>query len=369
MPYESISDLPAQLRDLPSHAKKIFLSSFNSAYDQYEDDKRAFATAWAAVEKKYKKEGVMWVAKANTEINDFEVYCDFQKVDEEQHMVYGYATTEALDSQGEIVELAATERAVEDYKKWRNIREMHGPSVAGTAPVIEMRKNGLWIGAEIIDDNAWKKVKKGAYKGFSIGGKKLEVLTEFSETLKKNVTRIKDYLLTEISLVDRPANPLATFSFIKRDLESNEVKSMDNAMVKDAVPSQEPVPMAKEVAAVAPVETPAPMEKAVEAVPIEKAVVETAAPVVATEPVVARAEVKEVVEETITMKKSEYDALIAKANLVKKQEELLDMLKAQIEKKFASEEPKELVQKQDKVVVPKTIGEISVMKGGLFSKE
>jgi cation transport regulator len=137
MPYASIADLPAKLKDLPTHAKKIFLSSFNSAYDQYNDEGKAFAVAWSAVEKKYKKdkEGV-WVEKAVSELNDFDVYCDFQKVDEDQRMVYGYATTEALDSQGEIVELAATERAVEDYKKWRNIREMHGSSVAGTAPII-----------------------------------------------------------------------------------------------------------------------------------------------------------------------------------------------------------------------------------------
>jgi cation transport regulator ChaB len=368
MPYENISDLPVQLRDLPNEAKRIFIPTFNSAFNQYQSEEKAFAFAWDSVKKKYKKEGDSWMEKASSEINDFEVYCDFQKMDEEQRMVYGYATTDALDSQGEIVELDATERAVEDYKKWRNIREMHGPSVAGTAPVIEMRKNGLWLGAKIDDDMAWKKVKSGAYKGFSIGGKKLNVLTEFHEGLKKNVTRIKDYLLTEISLVDRPANPLATFSFIKRDIDSNEVKSMDNAVAKEAVPSQEPQDLAKEVSAVMPVEAPAAIEKAVEAVPVEKAVVEIAKQEAVAEPVVAKAEVVEVVEETVSMKKSEYDALIKQSELVKKQDELLDMLKAQIEKKFASEEPKELVQKQDKEV-PKSIGELSIMNGGWLSRE
>jgi cation transport regulator ChaB/phage head maturation protease len=350
MPYKNIDDLPKQLESLPNAAKKIFLATFNSAFDQYNDEEKAFAVAWGSVKKKYKKEGESWVEKSIGEINDFEMFCDFQKMDEEKRMVYGYATNDMLDSQGEITELEATAKAVEDYSKWRNIRVMHKPDPVGTAPIIEMRKAGLWIGAEIIDDDAWNKVKKGVYKGFSIGGRKIKVAQEFSESLKKNITRIKEYLLTEISLVDRPANPSATFSFIKREV---------NEMVDSVVPVEEPI--AKEVTEPTPTETPAPViEKAVEAPVAEVKVEEVKAEAVAKS--------EEPVEEQVTMTKAEYEALKNQADLAKKQDEVLDLLKARVEKAFASEEPKELVQREEKVV-PKSIGELSLVKGGWLSKE
>lgn len=350
MPYNNINDLPKQLESLPNDAKKIFLSAFNSAFDQYKDDDKAFAVAWDAVKKKYKKEGESWVEKAVSEINDFEMFCDFQKMDEEKRMVYGYATNDMLDSQGEITELDATAKAVEDYSKWRNIRVMHKPDPVGTAPVIEMRKAGLWIGAEIVDDDAWNKVKKGVYKGFSIGGRKLRVVQEFSDTLKKNITRIKEYLLTEISLVDRPANPSATFSFIKREV---------NEMVDSVeVPKEEPI--AKEVTEPTPTETTPVIEQAVEAPVAEVKVDEVKAEAVAKS--------EEPVEEQVTMTKSEFEALKKQADLAKKQDEVLDLFKSKVEEAFASEEPKELVQREEKIV-PKSIGELSLVKGGWLSKE
>jgi cation transport regulator len=66
MPYNSVSDLPAPVRDhLPKHAQEIYKEAFNSAYDQYDtpgerrgDDTReetAHQVAWAAVKRKYEK--------------------------------------------------------------------------------------------------------------------------------------------------------------------------------------------------------------------------------------------------------------------------------------------------------------------------
>jgi phage head maturation protease len=378
MPSDIINDFTEKIKELPTDAKKKFISKFNSSFNQFGDEGKAYSDSWEEVNKEYKNEGDSCVAKSIEEMNDFGMYCDFQKMDEETRMVYGYATNDTLDSQFEIVEMDATAKAVEDYSKWRNIRVMHKAEPVGTAPVLEMRKAGLWVGAEIVDDDAWNKVKKGVYKGFSIGGRKLKVVQEFSEALKKNINRIKEYMLTEISLVDRPANPSATFSFIKRDL--NEVNRMteeskevvQEATLTDAKADVQPVEnqVVEEVA----------VAKAVEAVPIveEKTVevkeeaVETKVDAVeekAAEPVIVKAESEVPVEEQVTMTKAEYESLKKQADLVKKQDELLDLLKDKLEKKFAAEEPKELVQKQDKVIVPKTIGEISVMKGGLFSKE
>lgn len=65
MPYEKLSELPDQVKDnLPKHAQEIFLEAFNSAEEQYDNEDRAFATAWSAVKQKYEKDDSgKWVKK------------------------------------------------------------------------------------------------------------------------------------------------------------------------------------------------------------------------------------------------------------------------------------------------------------------
>lgn len=147
------------------------------------------------------------------------LFVPINKVDEEQRMVYGIASSSSLDKQNEIVDWAATKEALEDYSQWRNIREMHKPSAVGTAPIIELRDKDeqVYIGAKIIDDQAWAKCKEGVYKGFSIGGEVLDRKVEFNKAANKTVNRVTKYLLNEISIVDRPANPVCRFQTIKRD--------------------------------------------------------------------------------------------------------------------------------------------------------
>ena len=66
MPYNSIKELPASVRDhLPKHAQEIYKEAFNHAWDQYADpdDRRGDASreetahrvAWSAVKDKYTK--------------------------------------------------------------------------------------------------------------------------------------------------------------------------------------------------------------------------------------------------------------------------------------------------------------------------
>jgi cation transport regulator len=67
MPYNKISELPDSVRDnLPKHAQEIYLSAFNSAWDQYDQpeerrgdasrEETAHKVAWAAVKKVYEKD-------------------------------------------------------------------------------------------------------------------------------------------------------------------------------------------------------------------------------------------------------------------------------------------------------------------------
>ncbi|WP_342240809.1 ChaB family protein [Inquilinus sp. OTU3971] len=70
MPYPSIDDLPVPIRShLPLHAQEIFRSAFNNAWSSYADrgpkqrEEVAHRVAWAAVKRRYRKEGDQWVAR------------------------------------------------------------------------------------------------------------------------------------------------------------------------------------------------------------------------------------------------------------------------------------------------------------------
>lgn len=146
-------------------------------------------------------------------------YIPITRVDEEKRMVYGYATTEAVDSYGTVIDLDSVKRCLPDYLQWRNIREMHQPSAVGRADDITLDENGLYIGAKIIDDQAWKKVKEGVYKGFSVGGKK-----DYQEDDRIFMKRIN-----EISLADRPSNEDCVFDTFRiyQEKEGDAVEKAD----------------------------------------------------------------------------------------------------------------------------------------------
>lgn len=138
--------------------------------------------------------------------------------------VWGYASSEAVDSDGEVIAAEAMKAAIPDYMKFGAVREMHGSNAAGTAIEINVEDDGrTFFGAHIVDPVAVTKVKTGVYKGFSIGGS----VTARDELNKSQITGLK---LTEISLVDRPANPDAVFTCFKADKpkDGEEVADKDD---------------------------------------------------------------------------------------------------------------------------------------------
>lgn len=141
--------------------------------------------------------------------------------------VWGYASSEAVDSDGEVIAAEAMKAAIPDYMKFGAVREMHGSNAAGTAIEINVEDDGrTFFGAHIVDPIAVTKVKTGVYKGFSIGGS----VTARDELNKSQITGLK---LTEISLVDRPANPDAVFTCFKAD----KPKDGEEAADKDDEPA------------------------------------------------------------------------------------------------------------------------------------
>lgn len=151
------------------------------------------------------------------------------KVDEAKREIWGFATTEALDQQGEIVDYEASVRA---FDKWTgqfekttdggslgNVREMHTAKAVGKVIAYDPDpiSRGIWVGVKVSNstegNDAWSKVQDRILNGFSIGAPKAERVVEFHGSRKVN--RVIDYDLAELSLVDNPACPESFFHEIK----------------------------------------------------------------------------------------------------------------------------------------------------------
>ena len=159
--------------------------------------------------------------------SSFSKFATFEKASPDQQIVVGYASSERVDGQNDIVDPEALNQALGDYMQWANLREMHQPKAVGkvlsATPIrgtIQLKDgtkltNPLRIICQIVDSDTWEKVKTGVLKGFSIGGKVLQAST--NKMNGKEVRRITGLQLHEISLVDRPANPDARIVLMKRD--------------------------------------------------------------------------------------------------------------------------------------------------------
>ena len=64
--------------------------------------------------------------------------------------------------------------------------------------------------AKIVDDNEWKKVEEGVYTGFSPGGR-------YAKRWQDGAYRRYTPDVRELSIVDVPCNPSATFTMVKAD--------------------------------------------------------------------------------------------------------------------------------------------------------
>lgn len=111
------------------------------------------------------------------------------KIDEDQRMVYGWASVISkngqpiIDRQGDVIEPSEMRSAIHDFMKHRTGGEMHGQT--GGAEVVEslfldrdvqqslgidLGMEGWYVGMHVPDDAAWEKIRAGTYKAFSIGG-------------------------------------------------------------------------------------------------------------------------------------------------------------------------------------------------------
>lgn len=148
------------------------------------------------------------------------------KIDVDKRMVHGFATLDNLDRQGDVVPLEASIKAFESFRG--NIREMHQPISVGK--VVSFKEetyfdaesnksyNGIYVSAYVSKgaQDTWEKVLDGTLSAFSIGGEVHDSEDVFDEELNKKYQVIKEYSLSELSLVDNPANQFANVISIEK---------------------------------------------------------------------------------------------------------------------------------------------------------
>jgi len=157
--------------------------------------------------------------------NDLNIGVFFTKVDRKNRTVSGFATLDNIDDHGDRVSADGSRSA---FKRFRGgLREMHLPNAVGTLVNFEEIKKyddktdkvyeGIHVTAKVSKgaEDTWEKVLDGTYKGFSIGGKIKRKSKQYTDDgVEYGV--IDDYDLIELSLVDNPANPLATVLTVQK---------------------------------------------------------------------------------------------------------------------------------------------------------
>jgi len=150
------------------------------------------------------------------------LFAQIAKIDESKHEVWGVATAEIVDKEGEIFDYDSSKpyfknwsdeiAKATDGKSLGNVREMHVPSAVGKLVAIAFDDDlkQIRVGARIVDSVAWQKCMLGVYTGFSIGGAYVDAWKD-GEYVRFTANPV------EISVVDNPCVPGAHFTAVKAD--------------------------------------------------------------------------------------------------------------------------------------------------------
>ena len=155
-------------------------------------------------------------------MSSLDLFLPLMKVDLDRRLVTGVATAETPDRSGEICDYASSKPY---FEKWSNealeasggkslgaVRAIHGRIAAGKLTGIEFddETKRVVVSAKIVDDDEWRKVTEGVYTGFSQGGRYVRRWPDPDSGLVRYTAEPH-----EISLVDLPCLPGATFEVVK----------------------------------------------------------------------------------------------------------------------------------------------------------
>lgn len=168
--------------------------------------------------------------KSAPEATEINLSIDPNQSDISERIVVGFATLDNIDQTGDIVTAEASLKAFSAFRG--NIRMMHLPDPVGKVidyqpavyidPATGAQHNGIQVTARISKaaDNAWIMCQDGTISGFSIGGRVSKTSKHYDENVGSTINVIDEYVLTELSLVDNPANQFANITAIRKSADN-----------------------------------------------------------------------------------------------------------------------------------------------------
>lgn len=148
------------------------------------------------------------------------LFIPMTKYDAEKGIAYGVMASSTLDRANEIFDYEGSKPYVEKWsaaavkatagKSVGNLRSMHGQVAAGKLESINFNDDAelIEVAAKVVDPVEKTKCEEGVYTGFSLGGRYIKKWKDGDAT-----RYIADPY--EISLVDLPCIPDATFEYVK----------------------------------------------------------------------------------------------------------------------------------------------------------
>ena len=182
-------------------------------------------------------------------MSTLELFLPLTKVDVDARMVHGVATAESPDRAGEICDYETTKpyfqswsedtRASSGGKSLGAVRAMHGRIAAGKLTDIAFDDDNrrILVAAKIVDDSEWEKVLEGVYTGFSQGGRYVKRWSDEATGMTRYTAEP-----TEISLVDVPCLPGATFEVIKQGVVEKRAFAAPELIMESPAPAAPPPP-------------------------------------------------------------------------------------------------------------------------------
>ena len=159
-------------------------------------------------------------------------------------IVAGYASVELVDKQGDIITRGALKDAFSKFMedpKYRNVQLAHSniqvgevvpnyTDAEGRLWKSEVDDVGMFVVVQLRNDIEKAKevsaeIRKGGLRGFSIGGQAFKRMRK-SDPKRGDYQEISKLELHEITICEKGINPEATFSILKQDKTTKEVKKM-----------------------------------------------------------------------------------------------------------------------------------------------
>ena len=227
MPYKSIKELPEPVKVLPVEAQRLFLEVVNSALEQYDgDEEKAFATAWTAVKKRWKKEDDRWVRRGS-EIS-FTYLAQVKPLENsERH----YAQIYVIDTTANKAGWQVTDEALKNALGSLIGKPLLAyPDHSGTIEVgrfIDVAKpDGYAIGgAEITDEEAWSKIQDEEWKYVS------PQVKGFWVTNEDDVSVLYDFGFEHVAFIPNPAYPNARV--LNAQMEEGGLRTFSAALTSE----------------------------------------------------------------------------------------------------------------------------------------